>query len=362
MQRLEAEAGTVLLRPRALAPVTDDSCDRLPLAGGPMAFAAVDEIGPDGSVPPSRPLPVAALRDGRHPAQQRALTAARAPFAGVALDRPRIVGVVNVTPDSFSDGGRYLAPEAAISRGRALLGAGADILDVGGESTRPGARPVPPEEEIRRVAPVIAALSRDGAVVSVDTRNPATMRAARNAGAVIVNDVTALSHAPDSAATAAHLGLSVVLMHMRGNPETMQARPRYAHAPREVYADLSAAVRRARAAGIPRHRIAVDPGLGFGKTPVHNLQLLAWLPMFHCLGHGLMVGASRKSLIAALDAHAPVSERLGGSLALALHAASHGANLLRVHDVAETRQALRTWETIACLTGKPDAPRVRYRP
>ncbi len=311
-----------------------------------MAFAAVDEVGPGPVAPSVRPLPLAALHGERYRAGLRALTSARAPFAGVALDRPRIVGVINVTPDSFSDGGRYFAPESAIARGRTMLEAGADILDIGGESTRPGARPVPSDEEIRRILPVITALGRDGAVISVDTRNPVAMQAAHSAGAVIVNDVSALSHSPDSVTAVARLELSVVLMHMRGNPQTMQARPRYVHAPWEVYADLSAAVKRARAAGIPPHRIAVDPGLGFGKTPEHNLQLLAWLPMFHCLGHGIMVGASRKSLIAALDAGAPVAERIGGSLALALHAAGQGAHLLRVHDVAETRQALRIWEAL----------------
>ena len=310
-----------------------------------MAFAAVDEVVPGPATPSVRPLPLSALDDDRHRARRRALTAARAPFAGVALDRTRIVGVVNVTPDSFSDGGRYLTPERAVAHGRELLEAGADILDVGGESTRPGAAPVAPADEIRRVAPVIEALHRHGAVVSVDTRNPETMRAAAAAGAAIVNDVTALSHAPDSARTVARLGLAVVLMHMRGTPATMQVRPHYRHAPCEVYADLSRAVARARAAGLPPRRIVVDPGLGFGKSQAHNLALLAWLPMFHGLGHGLMVGASRKSIIGHLDGDA-AADRLGGSVAMALHAAAQGANLVRVHDVAETRQALRVWDAL----------------
>ncbi len=308
-----------------------------------MAFAAVDEIVPGHPAPEVRPLPLASLEDDRHQAARHALTAARAPFAGFALDHTRIVGVINVTPDSFSDGGRYLTPEKAVALGRSMVKAGADILDVGGESTRPGATTVSPAEEIRRVVPVIEALRPTGAVISVDTRNPETMLAAAAAGASIVNDVTALSHSPNSARIVADAGLAVVLMHMRGNPQTMQVRPYYDHAPSEVYADLAVAVERARAAGIPPHQIIVDPGLGFGKNRKHNLQLLAWLPMFHCLGHGLMVGASRKSLIGHLDGDAPVSDRIGGSLAIALHAVSQGANLVRVHDVAETRQALRVW-------------------
>ena len=318
-----------------------------------MAFAAVDEIVPGHPAPQVRPLPLATLVEGRHQAVRHALTAARAPFAGIALDRPRIVGVVNVTPDSFSDGGRYLTPESAVALGCSMVRAGADILDVGGESTRPGATTVPPAEEIRRVVPVIEALRPTGAVISVDTRNPETMLAAVAAGASIVNDVTALSHSPDSARIVAETGLAVVLMHMRGNPRTMQVRPYYDHAPSEVYADLAVAVERARAAGIPPHHIIVDPGLGFGKNRNHNLQLLAWLPMFHCLGHGLMVGASRKSLIGHLDGNAPVSDRIGGSLAIALHAVCQGANLVRVHDVAETRQALRVWAALGQSMAEP---------
>ena len=321
-----------------------------------MGFAAVDEVVPGQTAPSLRPLPLSALNDDRHRASRHALTSVRAPFAGVALDRTRIVGVVNVTPDSFSDGGRYLTRERAIAHGRDMLEAGADILDVGGESARPGAAPVPVADEIRRVVPVIEALHRHGAVISVDTRNPETMRAAAAAGAAIVNDITALSHSPDSARTVARLGLAVVLMHMRGTPPTMQVRPHYRHAPCEVYADLSGAVQRARAAGLSPDRIVVDPGLGFGKNQAHNLALLTWLPMFHCLGHGLMVGASRKSIIGRLDRNAPVTDRLGGSLAIALHAAGQGANLVRVHDVAETRQALRVWEALgrSMADGAPD--------
>ncbi|MCE2473970.1 MAG: dihydropteroate synthase [Alphaproteobacteria bacterium] len=361
-RRLTEGTHPVLLRPRELAHFARPATERLPLAGGPMAFAAVDEVVPGQPTPSVRPLPLSALDDDRHRANRHALTAARAPFAGVALDRTRIVGVVNVTPDSFSDGGRYLTPERAIAHGCDMLEAGADILDVGGESTRPGAVPVAAADELRRVVPVIEALHQHGAVISVDTRNPETMLAAAAAGAAIVNDVTALSHSPDSARTAARSGLAVVLMHMRGTPPTMQVRPRYDHAPCEVYADLSRAVQRARAAGLPPHRIVVDPGLGFGKNQAHNLTLLTWLPMFHCLGHGLMVGASRKSIIGRLDRNAPVSDRLGGSLAIALHAASQGANLVRVHDVVETRQALRVWDALGrsmaeAAPGLDDRPR-----
>jgi dihydropteroate synthase len=271
--------------------------------------------------------------------------AARRVFAGLALDRPRLMGVVNVTPDSFADGGRFLDRAAAIAHGRALAAEGADIVDVGGESTRPGAAPAPVEDELRRVLPVVEALARDGLLVSVDTRRAAVMRAALAAGARIVNDVAALADA-GALELVARAGAAVVLMHMRGEPATMQADPRYADVVGEVAAFLAARVAACRAAGIGDERLCVDPGIGFGKTVEHNLALLRGLAALRPPGVALLVGASRKGFVARLSAGEPPAARLPGSLAAALAAASRGADILRVHDVAATRQALAVWRAI----------------
>ena len=250
-----------------------------------------------------------------------------------------VMGVVNATPDSFSDGGRFLDPAAAVAHGRALAAQGADILDVGGESTRPGAHPVDAAEERSRVLPVIEGL-RGVARLSVDTAKPDVARDAVAAGAEIWNDVLAL-RAPGAAETAAGLGCEVVLMHMRGEPRTMQAAPAYADVTAEVEAFLLARAEAAMAAGVARARISLDPGIGFGKTPAHNLRLLADLPRLVAHGFPVVVGASRKRTIAAIDPTARAAgDRLGGSLAFALHAARGGAAAVRVHDVRETRQAL----------------------
>ncbi len=319
--------------------------------GGPIGFACVDEVIPGQQEPTVRTLSLAELETegDRYGETLACLTAPRKPFSGIPLDSPRIMGVINVTPDSFSDGGRFSCHNEAILHGRAMLDAGADILDIGGESTRPGAEPVSPADEIRRVEPVISALKESGAPISVDTRHPETMLAARRAGASVLNDVSALSHSPESARTASELEFAVILMHMQGGPETMQLHPSYVHAPCDVYAELAAAVARARAAGIPGDRILVDPGIGFGKSHQHNLDLLAWLPLFHGLGCGVAVGASRKSLIGRIDTGAPAERRLGGSVAMAVHAAAQGVHLIRVHDVDETRQALRVWNALRAL-------------
>jgi dihydropteroate synthase len=279
--------------------------------------------------------------------QLGALSSARAHWAGLALDRPLVMGVVNVTPDSFSDGGRWFDPDGAIAHGRALGEAGADIIDVGGESTRPGAVPLPAEEEIRRVEPVVRALARSGALVSIDTRHRAVMESALAAGAQIVNDVSALTHDPDSLALVASRQAPVVLMHMRGEPGTMQRDPVYASALVEVLEYLEARIAACGAAGIPRERIVVDPGIGFSKLVPHNLELLAGIGAFHTLGCGVMVGVSRKSTIARLSNGEPPQARLPGSLAAALSAVQQGVQILRVHDVAETRQALALWQAIA---------------
>jgi dihydropteroate synthase len=249
------------------------------------------------------------------------------------------MGIVNVTPDSFSDGGRYLGAEAAIAHGRRLLDEGADILDVGGESTRPGAAPVPVEEELSRVLPVIEALAADGALVSVDTRHAVVMARAAEAGASIINDVTALE-GEGAMETAAGLELPVILMHMQGEPSTMQDAPAYDDVIGEVRAYLSARVAACEAAGIARADICVDPGIGFGKTLAHNAALLAHLDEVAPPDIPLLLGASRKSFIAYASQGEPADLRLAGSIAAALLGAARGAAFLRVHDVAATAQAL----------------------
>jgi dihydropteroate synthase len=259
------------------------------------------------------------------------------------------MGIVNVTPDSFSDGGRLATFEAAVAHGLRLVEQGADILDIGGESTRPGADPVDEAEEIARVIPVIEGLrARWAGPISIDTMKPAVARAAVAAGATMWNDVTALGHASDSLATAAELGCDMVLMHMRGEPRTMQADPHYGDVVAEVADGLSARAEAAMAAGVARERIWLDPGIGFGKTAAHNLALTANLDRLAATGFPVLYGASRKRTIQSVDPTAtdPL-DRLGGSLALALEAARRGASILRVHDVRETVQALAVQAAIA---------------
>ena len=251
----------------------------------------------------------------------------------------KLMGVVNVTPDSFSDGGLYLDPEAAIAHGRELAAAGAEILDVGGESTRPGAEAVPQDEELRRVIPVIEGLVATDGQVSVDTSKAAVAAAAIDAGAEIVNDVTALRGDPEMAALCAGRGATVVLMHMRGEPRTMQEDPRYEDVVAEVKAFLAERLEAAIAAGIDEEHVWLDPGIGFGKTAAHNLELLRRFGELRDLGRPLVVGTSRKSFIGRLDGSA-ADERLGGTIASSVLAAAEGAAVLRVHDVAEVRQGL----------------------
>ena len=274
------------------------------------------------------------------------LSASRGPVCGLTLDQPRLMGVLNVTPDSFSDGGDYAAEGDAIAHGRAMAAAGADIVDVGGESTRPGSQAPSELEEMRRVIPVIHALAGDGILVSVDTRRATVMEAALAAGARIVNDMSALRHDPEARTVVARFGAWVVLSHMQGTPETMQREPRYEDASLDVFDALAAHVSAAEAAGISRDKIIVDPGIGFGKTACHNLEILRDIALLHGLGCPLLVGASRKSFIGRLSAGEAPKERLPGSLAAGLHALGEGAHILRVHDVAETRQALAMWRGI----------------
>jgi len=260
------------------------------------------------------------------------------------------MGVINVTPDSFSDGGRFADAPAALAQARKLIADGADMLDVGGESTRPGAAAVSEDEEIARVVPLIRAIrAESGVAISVDTMKPAVARAAVAAGAAMWNDVTALRHAPDSLATAAELGCDVVLMHMQGEPGTMQAEPRYGDVVAEVAAFLAARAEAAMAAGVARERIWLDPGIGFGKHMLdHNLPLLGGLERIVAPGFPVLLGVSRKSFISAVDGGGrPADQRLGGSIAAALAGVAAGVAALRVHDVRETVQALRVWNAVA---------------
>lgn len=266
----------------------------------------------------------------------------------LSLPAPVLMGIVNVTPDSFSDGGRFTDPERAASHARRLVAEGAGIIDIGGESTRPGARPVPATEEIERVVPVIERLRDCGAVISIDTRHAATMKAAVAAGATMVNDVSALSHDPESlpflAGTGAAAGVKICLMHMKGDPQTMQDRPVYEDVVREVYDFLAARIALCETSGIERNRLVIDPGIGFGKGFEHNIELIRSVSEFRKLGVPILVGASRKSFIGRICADfLPPSEpaqRVAGSLAAALLCWQQGASIFRVHDVAETRQAL----------------------
>jgi dihydropteroate synthase len=312
-----------------------------------LHFAAAELVERDGMAARRRVLTAAELagqRDERVRRILERLQRPRPPVCGVTLDRPRIMGIVNVTPDSFSDGGRYLAPEAAIAHGVRLEAEGADILDIGGESTRPGAEPLDVEDECRRVLPVIEGLAQRVRVpLSIDTRHAEVMRRAAQAGARLINDVSALGHDSQSLEAAAALGLPVVLMHAQGDPRTMQQNPTYADVVLDVYDALRARIEACEGAGIPRERLIVDPGIGFGKTLAHNLALLGSLSIFHGLGCAVLLGASRKSFIAKLTG-AGVDERLPGSIGAALLGVSQGVQILRVHDVAATRQALAVWD------------------
>jgi len=266
----------------------------------------------------------------------------------------QVWGVINVTPDSFSDGGRLDDPRAAILQARRLIADGADVLDIGGESTRPGAQPVDEAQELERVLPLIRAVRAESAIpISIDTMKPAVARAAVAAGATIWNDVTALRHAPDSLATAAELGCGVVLMHMQGQPGAMQTAPHYEDVVAEVADFLAARAEVAMAAGVARERIWLDPGIGFGKHRIrHNLPLLGGLGSIVALGFPVLLGVSRKSFIGALDAGgAAADHRLGGSIAGALAGAAAGVAAVRVHDVRDTVLALRVWQAIAEARG-----------
>ncbi|MGK9233620.1 dihydropteroate synthase [Inquilinus limosus] len=275
------------------------------------------------------------------------LSRPRPDFAGLALDRPRLMGIVNVTPDSFSDGGDFAESGRAVAHGLALAEAGAEILDIGGESTRPGSAPVSPEEEIARVQPVIRELANRGLTVSIDTRHAAVMQAALAAGARIVNDVTGLTGDPASLGVVARAGCPVVLMHIQGEPQTMQRNPAYEDVLLDVFDWLEERVAACDAAGIPAGRIAADPGIGFGKKSLtHNLPLLRGLSLLHGLGCAVLLGVSRKRFIGTISGAAEPKARAPGSIAAGLYGVAQGVQILRVHDVAETRQALAVWSAL----------------
>ncbi len=314
--------------------------DALPLAGGWCWFSQVEVIKR------SETARIVPLSDVPEQVRDR-LSAPRPEFAGLSLDQPRIMGILNVTPDSFSDGGLFLRPDAAVMGARRMA-AGADILDIGGESTRPGAVDVDAAEEIQRTAPVIAALRAGGLTlpISIDTRKAAVAKAAFDAGASILNDVTALQYDAAMASFAAGQVAPVILMHSIATPATMQDDPFYDDVLLDVFDALHQRLCEAVAAGIPRRLLAVDPGIGFGKTLAHNLALLARLSLFHDLGVPVLLGASRKRFIGTIGAESDAIKRMPGSLAVALAGVAQGMQMIRVHDVAETRQALSLWQAV----------------
>jgi dihydropteroate synthase len=333
------------------------------LAGGLTWFSAVELIAVDGHQRISTELvPVEGLEsrfDEDIAGRWDRLTKARPPLQlgerTIRLDQPQVMGIVNATPDSFSDGGQFPDAAAAADAGARMAAEGAAMVDVGGESTRPGARSIWEGDEIERVVPVIRQLAGGGAAVSADTRKADVMTAAIGAGARMINDVSALTYDARSAEVAASLDVPVVLMHHRGAPEAMQDDPRYDDVLVEVYLWLEERVAAAAGAGIAREHILIDPGFGFGKTVAHNLELMNGLALFHALGCPLVVGPSRKRTIGALSGEAPADKRLGGSIAFALKAAEQGAQIIRVHDVFETVQALRIWRGMRdqALTPRP---------
>jgi len=321
------------------------------LAGGLNWFASVELIKLEGHERLSTELaPVDGIEDRLDDdmaAQWEALTGSRPALRlgerTIRLDQPQVMGIINATPDSFSDGGQFANASEAAEAGARMAGQGAGIIDVGGESTRPGARSIWEGDEIERIVPVIRQLAAGGTAVSADTRKADVMTAAVEAGARMINDVSALTYDARSAEIAASLNVPVVLMHHKGAPEVMQDHPTYDDVIVEVYLWLEERIRAALEAGVAREHILVDPGFGFGKNVSHNLELMNGLALFHSLGCPVVIGASRKRTIGALSGEAPTDQRLAGSIAFALKAVEQGAQIVRVHDVFETVQALRVW-------------------
>lgn len=333
----------------------------LPLAGGRLSFAALDILTRKTAGGSQRRKVVLGDafsgdwgKEGLAASDLLAeITAPRTRYAGLDLTRPRIMGIVNVTPDSFSDGGQHATTAAAVAHGLRLLDEGADILDIGGESTRPGSDAVSLDDEVRRVLPVVEGLrAKTDAVISVDTRKAQVMRRAAGAGADILNDVSALTHDPLALETAAELGLPVMLMHAQGDPKTMNDDPRYDDVVLDVFDFLESRIRACVAAGIPKTKIVADPGIGFGKHLHHNVAVMAGLSLYHGLGTALLLGASRKKMIGQLCDVPEAKDRLPGSLASVLAGAAQGVQMFRVHDVKETKQALDVWRASMAGTEK----------
>jgi dihydropteroate synthase len=329
----------------------------LPLAGGRLSFAALDVLTRASPETKRRTIVLGDAFSGDWGREALAaadilqeLSAQRARFAGLSLDRPRIMGIINVTPDSFSDGGEHATVEAAIAHGVRLVAEGADILDIGGESTRPRAEVVAVDEELRRIIPVIEGLRRrTDAVISVDTRKSEVMRRAAAAGADVLNDVSAFTHDPESLAVAAETGLPVIVMHAQGDPKTMNDDPQYDDVVLDVFDYLESRIQACVAAGIPKAKIVADPGVGFGKHLHHNVAVMAGLSLYHGLGVPILLGASRKKMIGQLCDVDDARDRMPGSLACAIAGAAAGVQIVRVHDVKETKQAIEVWR--ACMAG-----------
>ncbi|MBA2127073.1 dihydropteroate synthase [Hyphomicrobium methylovorum] len=329
----------------------------LPLAGGQLSFAALDVLTRGSPNTTRRTIVLGDAFSGDWGREALAaadilqeLSEQRPRFAGMSLDRPRIMGIVNVTPDSFSDGGQFSSTEAAIAHGLKLVEHGADILDIGGESTRPKSDAVAVDDELRRVIPVIEGLrARTDAVISVDTRKSEVMKRAAEAGADILNDVSAFTHDPEALSVAVETGLPVILMHAQGDPKTMNDDPKYDDVVLDVFDYLEGRIQACVAAGIPKTKIVADPGIGFGKHLHHNVAVMAGLSLYHGLGVALLLGASRKKMIGELCDVADAKDRVPGSLACAIAGVGAGVQIVRVHDVKETKQAIAVWR--ACMAG-----------
>ena len=307
------------------------------LAGGWCWFDRVEELHRDA---PSRVIPASDLSaELRH-----TLSRPRAPIAGMAFNAPRLMGILNVTPDSFSDGGEHFGANAALAHAANMIAEGADLIDIGGESTRPGAQEVSTDEEIRRTAPVIAAMRAElGCTISIDTRKAAVAKSAHEAGAALVNDVAGFTFDPALAPLCATRALPVCVMHAQGTPDIMQRDPRYDNVALDVFDFLAERIAKLTALGIPHGAIIVDPGIGFGKTLEHNLVLLRNLALFHGLGCPILLGASRKRFIGTIGGTEEARNRAPGSVAVALAGVAQGVHMLRVHDVGATSEALKLW-------------------
>jgi len=339
---------TPLIRPTGFIDSPFGHDGKVARLGGGLNWFASAELIHDGGARELVPVEgIEARFDEGMLADWARIIAARPPLTlgsrTIRLDQPQVMGIINATPDSFSDGGIYADARAAAEAGAVMAAAGAAIIDVGGESTRPGAKPVWEGDEVERILPIVQQLAAGGTAVSIDTRKATVIEAALGAGAGLVNDVSALTFDERAAEVIAAARVPVVLMHHQGDPEGMQDNSRYGDVLVEVYRWLEQRIAAAEAAGIARTNILVDPGIGFGKTVAHNLELLNGLALFHGLGCPIVIGASRKRMIGALSNEAAADQRLAGSIALALKAAEQGAQIIRVHDVPETVQALKVW-------------------